>query len=67
VALPVGKDRLMNKPTTIKLTTNQIENVLSALSFFGSEYPDKRGSVQTRKDMDAISKKLWKVLRSIKK
>lgn len=48
---------------TLKLTHEEIDNLLNGLSFFQSNYP-KNGSVETRRDMKKLEKKLWKVLRS---
>jgi hypothetical protein len=50
----------MNK---LKLDTQKINDMLSALSFFAKEYPDKRGSLASRKNMKKISVELWKLLK----
>lgn len=55
----------MNK--RIELTEDEAQDVLSALSFFVSDYPDRKGSAITRKAMEKISKKIWKMLRTIRK
>lgn len=41
------------------ITEDEAQDILSALSFFESDYPDRKGSIQTRKAMKKISKKLW--------
>lgn len=45
------------------LSDDEVGDVLSALSYFCDEYPDRKGSVETRKAMERISKKLWKMKR----
>ena len=44
----------------VKLDNEELQDILSALSFFDKEYPDRKGSTRTRKAMRAIMKKLWK-------
>lgn len=46
----------------VPLTRQQVEDILSALSFFQSDYP-KAGSEQTRKAMERLSRKFWTVIR----
>lgn len=47
---------------TFPLSKDEVHDVLSALSFFIEKYPDREGSVVTRKAMKRITKRLWKML-----
>lgn len=46
------------------LTEDEAQDVLSALSFFVSDYPDRKGSVITRAAMRRVSKKLGAMMRA---
>jgi len=48
--------------TSLNFDRQEINDLLSAISFFLKEYP-KKGSKQTRKAMELLSKKLWKELK----
>lgn len=50
----------------VKLSGDEIDDLLSALSFFMDKYPDRDGSVVTRKAMGKLSAKLWKALKAKK-
>jgi hypothetical protein len=43
----------------MKLSNQEINDLLSALSFFISKYPDKKGSKITRVEMAKLAKRLW--------
>lgn len=50
----------------ISLTEQEANDLLSALSFFRTDYPDRKGSVETREDMAKLEAKLWKLVRRFK-
>lgn len=43
-------------------TELEIENIQNAISFFIKKYPAK-GSLKTKKEMNALLKKTWKILK----
>ncbi len=48
------------------LTEDEAQDVLSALAFFISDYPDHKGSVITRAAMKRISNNLWTMMRALR-
>lgn len=50
----------------VELTRDEINDIISALQFFEESYPDRKGSVITRKAMKKVCAKLWKYLRGDK-
>lgn len=48
----------------VLLTEQEINDLLSALSFFQREYPERKASIHIRADMKVLERKLWKVLKS---
>jgi hypothetical protein len=43
---------------------DEVEDILSALTFFQREYSDRKGSVHTRRAMTKIEKRIWKMKRA---
>ena len=50
------------KKIKIELTKQEIDDITSAISFFVDKYP-KKGSLETRRDMQKLINKIWKVLK----
>jgi hypothetical protein len=48
----------------IDLTRQELDDIISALGYFQDDYPDRKGSVHTRRAMAKIEKKLWKAIKS---
>lgn len=48
-------------------TEEQLEDIRSAISFFRDKYPDRRGSVETRKAMKVIDEKACALIRLLRK
>lgn len=58
----------MKRDYSVRLSDQELDDLLSALSYFMREYPGgKKENPQTMRAMNKLSKKLWKVMRSKKK
>jgi NTP pyrophosphatase (non-canonical NTP hydrolase) len=54
----VEGNRRVKLPILLKLTDQEIQDLLSALCYFCQKYPTK-GAVETKKAMKRLLKKLW--------